>query len=80
MAEVYLATMAGPGGFEKHIALKVLLPHLTEDARSIAMLLDEARIRPHSGQTVWVSICEDTAAGSSTLNSTHRMETVLVIT
>lgn len=44
MAEVYRATMPGVGGFEKTLAIKKILPHLSENDEFIAMLVDEARI------------------------------------
>jgi hypothetical protein len=44
MAEVFVAWQLGPGGFERKVALKRLLPELAEDPRSAAGLLDEARI------------------------------------
>jgi len=44
MAEVYRATMPGVGGFEKTVAIKKILPHLSENDEFIAMLVDEARI------------------------------------
>lgn len=44
MAEVYRATMPGVGGFEKTVAIKKILPHLSENDEFITMLVDEARI------------------------------------
>ncbi len=44
MAEIFVAWQLGPGGFERKVALKRLLPELAEDPRSAAGLLDEARI------------------------------------
>ncbi len=44
MAEIYLARMAGPAGFEKLVVIKRILPHLAEDTHFIEMFLDEARI------------------------------------
>lgn len=44
MAEIYRATMPGIGGFEKTVAIKKILPHLTENEEFITMLIDEARI------------------------------------
>ncbi len=44
MAEVFIAWQLGPGGFERKVALKRLLPELAEDPASAAGLLDEARI------------------------------------
>ncbi len=44
MAEVFVAWQLGPGGFERKVALKRLLPELAEDPKHAASLLDEARI------------------------------------
>ena len=44
MAEVHLAWQVGPGGFERRVALKRPLPHVTEDPELVAMFLDEARL------------------------------------
>ena len=44
MAEIFLATQAGPEGFEKKVAIKRILPHLTEDQDFVTMFLDEARL------------------------------------
>ncbi len=44
MGTVYLARVAGPGGFEKLVALKRIHPHMASDRRFMSMFLDEARI------------------------------------
>lgn len=44
MATVYLGRLGGAGGFERQVAVKVLHPHLAEDANICAMFLDEARL------------------------------------
>ncbi|MBI4704347.1 MAG: serine/threonine protein kinase [Deltaproteobacteria bacterium] len=44
MAEVFLAESAGIEGFSKQVAIKRVLPHLSERKRFIAMFLDEARL------------------------------------
>ncbi|MCY1018119.1 serine/threonine-protein kinase [Pyxidicoccus sp. MSG2] len=44
MAEVFLAKAEGPGGFEKTLVLKRILPHLVEDASFVEMFLGEARL------------------------------------
>ncbi len=44
MAEVFLAIQRGPGGFEKLVAIKQLLPELVEEPGFVEMFLDEARI------------------------------------
>ena len=44
MATVYLGRTAGEAGFQRLFAIKVLHPHLADDAEFVSMLLDEARI------------------------------------
>lgn len=44
MAEVFVAESAGIEGFKKRVAIKRVLPHLSEKTRFIAMFLDEARL------------------------------------
>src|SRR6201994_1100242 len=44
MAEVFRAESEGLQGFRKQVAIKRVLPHLSEKKRFIAMFLDEARI------------------------------------
>ena len=45
MSRVYLAAVAGPGGFNKLVVLKVLLNELTtEDPSFVDMFLDEAKL------------------------------------
>src|SRR5271154_145780 len=44
MAEVFRAESEGLQGFKKQVAIKRVLPHLSEKKRFIAMFLDEARI------------------------------------
>ena len=47
MAEVFLAESAGIEGFKKQVAIKRVLPHLSEKKRFISMFLDEARLSAH---------------------------------
>ncbi len=44
MGEVYLAVQTGIGSFEKPLALKLLLPHLSGRENAVRMFLDEARL------------------------------------
>ena len=44
MAEVFRAKLTGIGGFERDVALKVLLPSFAAEPEFVEMLLDEARI------------------------------------
>jgi eukaryotic-like serine/threonine-protein kinase len=43
MAEIFLCTMVGPGGFEKEVVLKVVKSFLASDAGFLKMFTDEAR-------------------------------------
>src|SRR5688572_9905924 len=44
MAEVFRAKLTGIGGFERDVAVKVLLPSFAAEPEFVEMLLDEARI------------------------------------
>ena len=44
MGEVLLARQSGPGGFDRFVAVKRLLPHLAEDGQFVQMFLDEAKL------------------------------------
>lgn len=44
MGEVYLARMAGAGGFEKRVVIKRVLPHLSESKEFVDRFLDEGRL------------------------------------
>ncbi|HEY0097036.1 MAG TPA: serine/threonine-protein kinase, partial [Archangium sp.] len=44
MAEVFLARVEGPMGFEKTLVLKRVLPHLAEDPAFVGMFFTEARV------------------------------------
>ena len=44
MAEVFLAKVMGPGGFEKSLVIKRILPNLAKDPAFVAMFLQEARL------------------------------------
>ncbi len=47
MAEVFIAESAGIEGFKKRVAIKRVLPHLSEKTAFIQMFLDEARLSAH---------------------------------
>lgn len=47
MAEVFRAESAGLEGFKKTVAIKRVLPHLSEKKQFIGMFLDEARVSAH---------------------------------
>src|SRR5215831_9710330 len=44
MATVFLARLAGVGGFQRFVAIKRLHPHLAEEEEFVEMFLDEARL------------------------------------
>lgn len=44
MAELYLARQTGEQGYEKVVAIKRILPHLSADADFVRMFLNEARL------------------------------------
>ncbi len=44
MAEVFLAKAVGPGGFEKTLVIKRILPKLAEDPEFVEMFLHEAKL------------------------------------
>jgi eukaryotic-like serine/threonine-protein kinase len=59
MAEVFLALVRGPAGFNKLMVIKRLRPHLSEEAEFLQMFLDEARLaaklsHPNIVQTIEV--------------------------
>jgi serine/threonine-protein kinase len=51
MAEVYLAVVRGPAGFNKLVVLKQIRPQLAEDPELLAMFLDEARLAARLNHT-----------------------------
>ncbi|MEK6683379.1 MAG: tetratricopeptide repeat protein [Nitrospirota bacterium] len=44
MAELFMAKQTGMKGFEKVMAIKRILPHLTEDAEFVSMFINEAKL------------------------------------
>src|SRR3982750_2711724 len=44
MAEVFLAVVRGPAGFNKLMVIKQIRPQLAEDPEFLGMFLDEARL------------------------------------
>src|SRR5262252_6508232 len=44
MATVFLARIAGAGGFQRFVAIKRLHPHLADEQEFVEMFLDEARL------------------------------------
>lgn len=47
MAEVYAARVRGEAGFQKLVAVKRMLPHLTDDERFVTMFMDEGKLAAH---------------------------------
>ncbi len=56
MAEVFLARTAGPGGFEKQVVLKRILPELAQDPRFAELFMEEARVSARLGHPNIVQI------------------------
>src|SRR6187431_810953 len=56
MAEVFLAESAGIEGFKKQVAIKRVLPHLSEKKKFISMFLDEARLSAHLSHSNCVQV------------------------
>src|SRR5262249_34880525 len=57
MAAVWAARLRGPGGFQKVVAIKTMLPELSDDPDFEAMFLDEARLaarirHPHVAEII----------------------------
>src|ERR1700679_722273 len=44
MAEVFLAVVTGPAGFNKLVVVKQIRPQLAEDPEFLGMFLDEAKL------------------------------------
>ncbi|MCC6643977.1 MAG: serine/threonine protein kinase [Polyangiaceae bacterium] len=65
MAEVYRAESAGLEGFKKKVAIKRVLPHLSEKKRFIQMFLDEARLGAHLSHSNCVQVF-DVGVGDNT--------------
>ena len=65
MAEVFRAESAGLEGFKKNVAIKRVLPHLSEKKQFIAMFLDEARLSAHLSHSNCVQVF-DIGVGDNT--------------
>lgn len=63
MAELSLASTAGPGGFRKFVVLKRILPEAAGDENFVRMFLDEARV---TGAFSHPSICQVFELGNDT--------------
>lgn len=58
MAEVYLASVDGPGGFSRPVAVKLVLPHLAEQNRFVRLFEQEGRIAAHLNHPNIVQVFE----------------------
>src|SRR3989338_3224141 len=58
MAEIFLAQTQGPGGFEKTVALKRILPQYCANEEFISMFIDEARTTSQLSHSNIVQIYE----------------------
>lgn len=56
MAEVFRAESEGLQGFKKQVAIKRVLPHLSEKKKFIQMFLDEARLSAHLSHSNCVQV------------------------
>ena len=56
MAEVFLATVYGASGFEKRVAIKVLLPELQGDGRFESLLIEEAKLGARLSHTHLIQV------------------------
>jgi serine/threonine protein kinase len=65
MAEVFRAESAGLEGFKKKVAIKRVLPHLSEKKRFIKMFLDEARLGAYLSHSNCVQVF-DIGVGDNT--------------
>src|SRR6187397_839657 len=65
MAEVFRAESAGLEGFKKTVAIKRVLPHLSEKKQFIGMFLDEARLSAHLNHSNCVQVF-DIGVGDNT--------------
>lgn len=58
MAEIWLAHLAGPEGFEKVVVIKKIRPHLANQKNFLNMFLNEARLAAHLNHPNIVQIHE----------------------
>lgn len=56
MGEIYIARQQGPGGFSKVVALKKILPHLTENEEFVQSFLGEAALAAKMGHRNIVTV------------------------
>ncbi|MBK6847842.1 MAG: serine/threonine protein kinase [Proteobacteria bacterium] len=65
MAEIYRAEAELIQGMKKKVAIKRILPHLTKNAKFVAMFLDEARLSLHLDHANIVHVFDIGRAGST---------------
>lgn len=65
MAEIFRATYAGEGGFEKTVAVKRLLPTWSSNREFVAMLIDEAKAQARLSHPNIVQVIELGKEGQS---------------
>jgi serine/threonine-protein kinase len=65
MAELFLAKSAGPGGFEKTLVLKRILPQLAEEPSFVEMFLSEAKLASRLSHSNIVQIFDLGRSGST---------------
>ncbi len=58
MAEVWKANLPGPGGFQRTMVVKRILPHLAEDENFVKMFMAEARLSARLNQANIVQVYE----------------------
>ncbi len=58
MGEVFVARKAGRGAFEKRVALKLMLPHLSQEPELVHRFLEEARIAAQMNHPNLVQVFE----------------------
>jgi hypothetical protein len=64
MAEVYIVTAQGPGGFERHFVVKRLHPQLAQRKEIVSQFIDEARLQARLLHSNIVSVVDFGTAGS----------------
>src|ERR1051325_10896734 len=65
MATVYRARLAGPGGFERDVVVKLMLPALADHPDFVEMFIHEAKLsarlhHPNSAQVFELGVVEGT--------------------
>ena len=88
MAEVFLASAEGPGGFSKQLVVKRILPHFADNPQFVQMFLSEAKLAAQLNHPNIVQVFDFGQAGRDyfiamefvegmnlrSLNRMHRMQ------